>query len=360
MSFFPRSKKAEVKKKKWQLDDSESDSEKVGRSEEDRTLECVICGCESEFFCIECNKYFCCDHFTVSHPVHEELFVRKDSVLSRHRCRLLIGVEPAILEKLTVGWLENEELTRFEQVSRRIVLKRQREQEDQEEKEKKKNQADLAGSSSASQSTEPVYSPAAVIHEVEGTAPKATTLVTTETIALENAGMLLPVTDLPVGVSAVVPVGEGSRFIFVSNINFEATLTDIRALFRKAGRIVAIITPKAVKTNVGLPHPAHHGLAQLEFDTAAGAQWALSMNGQLLSGRPIRVTSVTPETPNPAALRATPFKVRMCQHHLKGTCRRGDECHFAHHPRELPGGGADVQIPKHLLARGGVDGGFKW
>lgn len=116
----------------------------------------------------------------------------------------------------------------------------------------------------------------------------------------------------------------------------------LQDLFRDAGRISELRLPR------DLPHS--RGVAHIEFDTAAAANRATQRNGLYLGGRSLRVLldatnhSERPPVEQPKRPRV---KTRMCTYFVAGkTCHKGDNCNYAHHPRELPpdrrGGSGDA------------------
>lgn len=70
--------------------------------------------------------------------------------------------------------------------------------------------------------------------------------------------------------------------VFVRNVNFRATVTDIHKMFRQAGNIVDIRMP--VRND-----NAPKGIAYVEFEHNAAVKNALTLDNAMLMGRSLRV-----------------------------------------------------------------------
>jgi len=108
-----------------------------------------------------------------------------------------------------------------------------------------------------------------------------------------------------------------------------------------------------------MPQNTHRGIAFIEFDSPAGAEAAIKMNGQLLMYRPVRVVADAMGAHRRQVARPTgvPYKTKMCTYFMQNKCYRGESCSFAHHPREIKKG-AFIRLKPGNEAP--VDGGFKW
>lgn len=353
MAFFARRKKKgqpEPKKKKWQLSgSSDDDGDAEDESAVPESLDCSDCHGESDVFCLACKKYFCCKDFQTKHPLDED--GSKESELSRHQFRTLVGVDATKIMGLRVGWSIKDERTQFEKERDRVDKKRRREEAEEELKRKKRMLEEQER----------------LEHENEVASEQVSAVEDTKADAQPEP---LDTNTTPEAKTQTTDSTDQARFVFVSNIAFEASLSDVRAYFRKAGRIVDMTVPKigssshATKLNA-----SHNGMVTVEFDTPEGAAAALGLTGHLMNGRPLRVLPVAKSflpgaqaTPTNSGTRSVPYKVKMCQYYERGTCRRGVDCNYAHHPRELPGGGGNVVVPSAKQAAAGkpVDGGYKW
>lgn len=141
------------------------------------------------------------------------------------------------------------------------------------------------------------------------------------------------------GAGPGVPVVE-CRTLFIRNLPFEYRSSDLREMMKKAGRVADLRLPKG-------DDGRGRGIAFVEFDTTSDAEQALRLfSNVMVDGRTIgcslNPTNSTPSGGTGDRDRETRprRKTRMCQHFIKGSCHKGEHCSFAHHPREIEGGGA--------------------
>lgn len=315
MSFFARNKKKneDIKaKKKWEI---KSDSED---SEDAPTMECTVCqDSEPDLYCQTCKKYFCVRHFVAKHPVKDDTEAllssenNPPSELSKHRCRLLIGVVEENLTGFDTGWLVNCDKTQMEK-KQETEKQRKRKRHEDDQKERKREEDDKKRKMEEARERE----------EEE-----------------KNSKSV----DVKVAFIPKTPE-ECARHIIVRNIPPEAGLADIRSFFRKAGRIIDILAPAPPAMSGNAGRKEHYGMVQIEFGDPKGAGWASAMDGRDLLGRRIQVMTVNQalDPTQESSARLAAFKVKMCAHYEKGRCFRGPACNFAHSPSELPGGSMQV------------------
>lgn len=326
MSFFSRNKKKETTthKKKWELQQEKSDSENSA-DEAATSIECTVCQGEPDLYCQEktCKKYFCVRHFVAQHPLGsaggdggngdaqaaesggggEEI----ESEMSKHRCRLLIGVVADNLSRFHTGWLTTEDKTQFQKKTDRDARrKRKREEEDQEQKARQKEDK-LRKKDEEKQREEEEK-----------------------------------LNDFSVAFVPQTPE-ECARHIVVKNIPPEAGLAEVRSMFRKAGRIIDVLVPILSPTSDKYLRRAkeHNGTVQIEFGDPKGASWAVAMDGGNLLGNKLQVMTVDQaldSSSDSSARGLTALKVKMCKYYDQGRCRRGLACNFAHSASELQGG----------------------
>eukprot|EP00960_Hanusia_phi_P002801 83382-Hanusia_phi.AAC.1 len=336
-SFFNRRKKdaeQEKPKKKWQIDEESDDQDDLDQSE---SLTCIVCRGEPDVQCTECDSYMCLEHFEQKHPLDvSEEGVKAESAMSRHKFRVLVGVAENKFDDMMVGWNVEEELSRFEQAKLRVERKRKREEEEEEERKRMKEE------------------------ELREEEEEEKRRQEEEEEKQKQGNGSNPLSDLEL-LDSMRDADDIFRVVIVSNISFEAGEDELRPFLAKAGTIIDfqfVQHPEAVKK----PHMLHNGSARVEFESVKGAAFALGMHGTDFHGRPLRVLTVRQSVSGAASSssRSVPYKVKMCQHMLSGQCRKGDSCSFAHHPRELPGGGK-VHLPPNAPGhKHGVDGGFRW
>ncbi|EKX41935.1 hypothetical protein GUITHDRAFT_141672 [Guillardia theta CCMP2712] len=112
-SFFNRRKRdaeQEKLKKKWQIDEDSDEEDSLDPSE---TLTCCTCRGEPDLRCNDCCSYFCSQHFVESHPLDVDDGGREvESVKSKHRFRVLVGVLESKFDDMPVGWRVDDELSR--------------------------------------------------------------------------------------------------------------------------------------------------------------------------------------------------------------------------------------------------------
>ncbi len=77
--------------------------------------------------------------------------------------------------------------------------------------------------------------------------------------------------------------------LFIGNLSFKLGEEDIRELFEKFGTITEVAIPRNKETN------KPRGFAFITFDTEDSARQALSLDGQEVDGRKIRVSVATGE-----------------------------------------------------------------
>ena len=96
----------------------------------------------------------------------------------------------------------------------------------------------------------------------------------------------------PAGARAVVtdPSAEGSDTLFCGNLKFEATEDDLRALFETVGEVRDI---RIAKDESG----SSRGFAHIQYMSPDDAKEALSLNGQMVNGRPVRLDLSAPKKP---------------------------------------------------------------
>ncbi|GAB5369773.1 hypothetical protein AAMO2058_001434700 [Amorphochlora amoebiformis] len=355
MSFFARKRqKTAMAKKKWEVESDDSGDDDSGEEknyledvEAPQEMVCKKCDGErdADAFCLVCKLYFCLECFANEHKWEgkspDDLKNKEGKAF--HKIRPLVGSRS--LSKLEVGWIVEDEKSQVEKMLEQERIKaeeaaKEKARKEAEEKERKeaeeRKQAELEASRKA----------------VADAAAKA--------IAAASAPPSAPTAPLPVPQSS-------KRHLFVSNIPFSCKISDVRNLFRACGRIVDLTMPKPSAPRKR-PHPGsgmmqqnlgpHRGMAFIEFDSEAGAEAALKLNGHLIHHRPIRVAlDVLGATRNQQRPAGTPYKTKMCMYFQQGKCFKGDKCSFAHHPREIQKGKFIVKVPD---PNGSVDGGFKW
>jgi len=334
MSFFARKRqKTAVAKKSWEIEDSDDDSEADDNGEakipdpdnEEAPQEMICKECKGErdadAFCKDCSLYFCIDCFTKTHALPESsASEEKDSRKGKplHKIRGLVGGKN--LSVLEVGWIEGNEKSQ-------VTLKEER------EKAKAEKEAALKAAREAAEKERKEKEAAAAAAKQALAAAAAARIV--ESIKATAAAPIVP---QPVATPQAPQTSK--RHVFVSNIPFEAKLSDVRKLFANCGRIVDASMPQNRKRMLPqnmMQQPTHRGIAFMEFDSEEGAANAIQLDGQILCGRPVRVAmDILGHTRNqPHRPTGVPYKRKMCIYFQQGKCVRGELCSFAHHPREI-------------------------
>mmetsp|Transcript_18199 Transcript_18199/g.44677 ORF Transcript_18199/g.44677 Transcript_18199/m.44677 type:complete len:381 (+) Transcript_18199:75-1217(+) len=377
MSFFARKRqKTAVKKKKWEVEsDDEGDLDDVGEGDtqgrgnaqedagdlagvgDEKEPEMICRDCKGErdadAFCLSCNLYFCIECFAKAHARSEtaqDSQEQKGEVKDKslHKLRPLVGGRN--LSVLEVGWLVGEGQSQVEKKAERDRIQAQKEAEekarrDAEEKERKDKEAKAAAARKALEAA------ARATMEAQAKVGQTQPSSVTSGVTPGQEQQQLPV--------------QSKRHIFVSNIPYNAKVVDVRNLFKQCGRIVDVNMPKAAATRKrahpnapGTHHTANHrGIAFIEFDSEAGAEAALKLDGSVLISRPIRVCLDTMGPSRNSKQQFVPYKRKMCIYFQQNKCFRGESCSYAHHPSEIQVNGV---APKPNAPGGNVDGGFKW
>lgn len=86
---------------------------------------------------------------------------------------------------------------------------------------------------------------------------------------------------------AVDPAAEGSDTLFCGNLKFDATEDDLRALFETIGTLRDVRVAKDQEGN-------SRGFAHVQYVSPDDAKEALSLNGQMVLGRPVRLDLSAP------------------------------------------------------------------
>eukprot|EP00472_Partenskyella_glossopodia_P004444 CAMPEP_0197517180 /NCGR_PEP_ID=MMETSP1318-20131121/2152_1 /TAXON_ID=552666 /ORGANISM="Partenskyella glossopodia, Strain RCC365" /LENGTH=448 /DNA_ID=CAMNT_0043066527 /DNA_START=62 /DNA_END=1408 /DNA_ORIENTATION=- len=288
-----------------------------------------------------------------------------------HKLRALVGGKS--LDVLTVGWIVGESKSQRQKKEDRDEKKRYMEAEEKAKKEKQKQLEEAKAAQTRKAAAEAAT---AKLKEKLAAATAAAAAASTSSGQMPGAVGGVPGGVIPGGIPAP-KVPSSKRYIFVSNIPFNAKVSDVRNLFKQCGRIVELNMPqnrkRPVNPNYPPPHMmpphmqqqmmmqqcVHKGIAFIEYDSPKGAEAALKMDGQLLMYRPIKV-AMDQLGPHRTLARpaGVPYKTKMCIYFEQGKCFRGESCTFAHHPREIQKG---VFIKKPPPLEGSsVDGGFKW
>mmetsp|Transcript_440 Transcript_440/g.582 ORF Transcript_440/g.582 Transcript_440/m.582 type:complete len:435 (+) Transcript_440:400-1704(+) len=427
MSFFMRKRqKTAVVKKKWEVSDSDEDSDSQDPGEEGGQgnnmdgeggdfgeMICRNCNGErdADLFCKDCKLYFCVVCFADTHkkkhkdPVSASSSTDGDGKVaaeasakegggdtkadgssrssskeeggegdtkadgnavtaapttvdddkSLHKIRRLVGGKS--LAALEVGWIEGEEKSQVMKKAERDAEKARKEAEEKAkreaaERERKEKELQAANAKKAAMEA----ANAARMAAINAAAARAAAAHQAAVASGQYGGIPVPPQQPQTT----------KRHVFISNIPFEAKLSDVRTVFKQCGRIVDANMPKNNMRKRPMPgammqqqQAPHRGICFMEFDSEEGAQAAVKLDGTLLYYRPIRVAlDVLGHTRNqPYRPTGVPYKRKMCIYFQQGKCVRGEQCSFAHHPREIQAN-ANAFLPKQMP--GVVDGGFQW
>lgn len=226
-----------------------------------------------------------------------------------HTFRLLLGTQGNVIEELSVGWLEGHPISQLE-------LAHLNKKQDQAKESQKNARDKSAGNNTLIDGHKEALS--------RGQSEPRGKEEEEEEAKNQDKGKASNPSTLQIK-KILVTHGQ----LDIPNKEEKSSLTK---LFSVCGEVMGVDLK-------------HRGTAVVEFKTPAGASSALarvtSANRLLFRGKAVHVNLWDPEgaKKKAAALEqegGIGTKYKMCKmHRHRGSCRKGDLCPFAHHPREL-------------------------
>lgn len=364
-----RKKEKAPVKRKWQLedDDDDDDNDLENTQEEDEAdYACTICKADGALVCTECdNAKFCKSCFVNTHPQPSKRC---------HKIRAMVGEN---LNGLKYGWIIGQPKPTFavgersnsisaaiwkakrgasqrdksksrspscsrsrsrsrsprQRLSRSRSQSRSRSRSVSRSRSRSRSRSPRkhrSRSSSHSRSRSPAGRRVPSSVPVFGSTKKTPSSVP---VFRRNSGSDNSMGDSAKDSSASPSTGV-FRTLFVRNLPFDYSSSNLRDFFKRAGRIVSLRMPKG-------DDGRGRGIAFVEFDNPEAAKKGMMFNNVSIEGRSISVALNQTQSDTQGEIAERPRrKTRMCQHFIRGSCHKGDQCTFAHHPRELEGGGA--------------------